>query len=98
MSAPASMAPVGEFDDEIRGLFEFGTGRGREQTGAAEFMTVHADHDPVGLAARLADPAQIVLQVAFVDLGRDGKPSLPTKRLPSRLNSADLASGISLSL
>ena len=67
------MALVGEFGDEIRGLFEFGTGRGREQTGAAEFMTVHADDDPVGLAARFADPAQIVLQVAFVGLGGDGE-------------------------
>src|SRR5512147_2263363 len=32
-----------------------------------------ADDDPVGLAARLADPAQIVLQVAFIGFGGDTK-------------------------
>ena len=62
---------VRELGHEVGGLFQFRAAARGEQTGAAEFVAVDADDDPVGLAARFADPSQVVLQVALVGFGRD---------------------------
>src|SRR5215470_16886748 len=56
---------------EIRGLGELALSLGRDEAGMAIFVAVEVEHDPIGLPARLPDPAQIVLDVGLVAFARD---------------------------
>ena len=64
---------MGKGCHKVRGLFEVAPRARCEKTLATEFVTVHADDDPVRLPARLANPSHIVFAVALVRLGGDRK-------------------------
>src|SRR4026209_779729 len=77
---------VGEGNDKVGRFFKPGAAAGSQQARAAEFMTVHADHNPVGLAARFVNPSEIVLDISGGCFGFDRKASILDKAMAEQID------------
>src|SRR5690242_909762 len=77
---------VREGNDKVRGFFKTGAAGGSQQAGAAEFMAVDADNNPVGLPARFVDPSEVVRDIPGVSFGRDGKAPVFDKTVAQQID------------
>ena len=81
---------MGEIAGEIRNLFHLRAVLGRQGAAAAHGVTMVGYHHPIGLAARFADPFEVVGEVGLVCLRLDAKGIAQFEPVAEKLISASL--------